>query len=254
MKIGIAGITGRMGAAVIEAASELGGVTVAAGSVRPGRPIPELHVPVVDSPEKLVAACDVIIDFTTPEQTVELVRIAAKAGKAVVSGTTGLSEADMAVLTDASSVVPILWASNLSVGVAVLTRLVRAAATTLDSSFDIEILEMHHRHKKDAPSGTALSLGKAAAEARGVKFADVAVLSREGITGPREAGSIGFATLRGGEVVGDHTVIFAGSHERIELTHKSSNRGIYAHGAIHAAKWLVGKAPRLYSMQDVISH
>src|SRR5690606_29479171 len=126
-------------------------------------------------------------------------------------------------------VIPVLWSSNLSVGVAVLTRLVRAAATTLDSSFDIEILEMHHRHKKDAPSGTALSLGKAAAEARGVKFPDVAVLSREGITGAREAGSIGFATLRGGEVVGDHTVIFAGSHERIELTHKSSNRGIYAH-------------------------
>ena len=252
MKIGIAGITGRMGMAVMEAASEMGGVTVAAGSVRPGRPVPELHVPVVDSPEKLVAASDVIIDFTTPEQTLELAKICAKAGKPLISGTTGMTDADMAALANAAGVVPILWSSNLSIGVAVLTRLVRAAATTLDTSFDIEILEMHHRHKKDAPSGTALSLGKAAAEARGAKFNDVAVLSREGITGEREAGTIGFATLRGGEVVGDHTVIFAGSHERIELTHKSSSRGIYAHGAIHAGKWIIGKAPKLYSMQDML--
>lgn len=264
MKIGIAGCTGRMGLALIQAVVEAEGVQLAAGSIRPDQPVPDKdfwlgcgvgreQVEVVTSAEALFAAADAVIDFTTPAATLALAEQAAASGKPLVSGTTGLLAEQQQELAQFASRAPILWASNMSVGVTLLTALVREVAQKLDPSFDIEIVEMHHRKKVDAPSGTALSLGKAAAEGRGVDFDAMACLSREGQAGARPMGEIGFATLRGGDVVGDHTVIFAGQGERIELTHKSSSRSIYALGALRAARWLHHKPAGLYSMQDVLT-
>lgn len=263
MKIGIAGCTGRMGVELIKAVSAAEGVTLSAGSIRPDQSVPTQDfwtgsgitekVRVVTSAESLFAESDAVIDFTTPSSTLALAEEAAATGKPLVCGTTGLSAEQQRELANFASRAPIVWASNMSVGVTLLAALVREVAKKLDPSFDIEIVEMHHHKKVDAPSGTALSLGHAAAEGRGVDFDAMACLSREGQTGARPMGEIGFATLRGGDVVGDHTVIFAGEGERIELTHKSSSRGIYALGAIRAARWLQGRKPGLYSMQDVLS-
>lgn len=252
MKIGIAGVTGRMGQSVVQAAEETDGVFVVAGSVRAGTRQNDGTFPLVISARELFEAADAVIDFTAPELTVKLAEEAAQTGKALISGTTGLTAEQHAKLTECAKKAPILWAANLSVGVALVTALVEQAARHLDDGYDIEIVEMHHRHKKDAPSGTALALGKAAAKARGSAFDAVATLSREGITGARERGSIGFASLRGGEVIGDHSVIFAGERERIEIAHKSSSRDIYAYGAVRAARFLRGKPPGLYSMADVV--
>lgn len=252
MKIGIAGVTGRMGQSVVRAVEETDGATIVAGSVRAGTRMIDGAFPLVISARELFEAADVVIDFTTPELTAKLAEEAAKTGKALISGTTGMTAEQHGKLAACAKKAPILWAANLSVGVALVTALVEQAARRLDDAYDIEIVEMHHRHKKDAPSGTALALGKAAAGARGSEFEAVATLSREGITGARERGSIGFATVRGGEVIGDHTVIFAGERERIEIAHKSSSREIYAYGAVRAARFLRGKPPGLYSMADVI--
>lgn len=263
MKIGIAGCTGRMGLTLITAVSETEGVQLAAGSIRPDQSLPERdfwlshgirrEMIVVTSPAALFESSDVVIDFTSPASTMALAEQAAARGKPLVIGTTGLSEEQFRELGQYANRAPIVWASNMSVGVTLLAGLVREVARKLDPSYDIEIVEMHHRNKVDAPSGTALSLGRAAAEGRGVDFDAMACLSREGMTGARPMGEIGFATLRGGEVIGDHTVIFAGPGERIELTHKSSSRSIYAYGAIRAARWLAQKQPGLYSMQDVLN-
>lgn len=262
MKLGIAGCTGRMGLALLKAAAETDGVSVAAGSIRPDKPVPDREfwlasgirevVPVVKTVEALVSAVDVVIDYTAPATTLAIAEQAAASGKLLVSGTTGLTEEQFRQLHRYAERIPIVWASNTSVGVALLTTLVKEAAAKLDDAYDIEIVEMHHRNKVDAPSGTALGLGRAAAEGRGVVFDAVATLSREGYTGVRPRGEIGFATLRGGEVIGDHTVIFSGPGERIELTHKSSSRAIYAHGAIRAAHWLMGRQAGFYSMQDIL--
>lgn len=264
MRIGIAGCTGRMGLALIRAVTETEGVELAAGSIRPDQPVPDkdfwlgcgikqAQVEVVTSAAALFTVSDAVIDFTTPASTLALAEQAAASGKPLVSGTTGLVAEQQQELAQFATRAPIVWASNMSVGVTLLTALVREVAQKLDPSFDIEIVEMHHRHKVDAPSGTALSLGKAAAEGRGVDFGAMACLAREGQAGARPMGEIGFATLRGGDVVGDHTVIFAGQGERIELTHKSSSRTIYALGAIRAARWVQHRSPGLYSMQDVLN-
>jgi 4-hydroxy-tetrahydrodipicolinate reductase len=264
MKIGIAGCTGRMGLTLIRTVTETEGVALAAGSIRPDQQVPERdfwlangvmggEVAVVTSADALFAAADVVIDFTSPSSTMALAAQAAELQKPLVIGTTGLTPEQFSQLGQYADRTPILWASNMSVGVTLLAELVREAARKLDPNYDIEIVEMHHRHKVDAPSGTALSLGRAAAEGRGVDFDAMACLSREGQTGVRPMGEIGFATLRGGEVIGDHSVIFAGPGERIELTHKSSDRNIYAHGAIRAARWLAGKPAGLYGMRDVLS-
>lgn len=263
MKIGIAGCTGRMGLALIRAVAETEGVTLSAGSIRPDQAVPTREfwlgsgvshaVEIVSTPEALFAAADAVIDFTTPASTLALASQAAITGKPLVIGTTGLTAEQFRELESYAARAPLLWASNMSVGVTLLSELVREVARKLDPEFDIEIVEMHHRNKVDAPSGTALSLGKAAAEGRGVDFDAMACLSREGNTGVRPKGEIGFATLRGGEVIGDHTVIFAGPGERIELTHKSSSRAIYAYGAIRAARWLAGKPHGLYAMRDVLN-
>jgi 4-hydroxy-tetrahydrodipicolinate reductase len=263
MRIGIAGCTGRMGLALIKAVSDAEGVSLSAGSIRPDQQVPDRDfwigagiigdVPIVTTPEALFAESDAVIDFTTPASTMALAEQAAATGKPLVVGTTGLSGEQHHELARLAEQAPIVWASNMSVGVTLLASLVRDAAKKLDPSFDIEVVEMHHRHKVDAPSGTALSLGRAAAEGRGVDFDAMACLSREGHTGARPMGEIGFATLRGGDVIGDHTVVFAGAGERIEITHKSSSRSIYAFGAVRAARWLTKQPAGLYSMQDVIS-
>lgn len=263
MRIGIAGCTGRMGLALMKAVSETDGVSLAAGSIRPDQSVPARDfwlgsgvmgdVLVVTTADALFRDADAVIDFTTPASTLALAEQAAATGKALVIGTTGLTEEQFMELGRFAERAPIVWASNMSVGVTLLGELVREVAKKLDPSFDIEVVEMHHRNKVDAPSGTALSLGRAAAEGRGVDFDGVSCLSREGQTGARPTGEIGFATLRGGDVIGDHTVMFAGQGERIELTHKSSSRSIYAYGAIRAALWLSGKPAGLYSMSDVLA-
>nr|HMN52398.1 4-hydroxy-tetrahydrodipicolinate reductase [Xanthobacteraceae bacterium] len=195
---------------------------------------------------------DAIIDFTTPASTVELAALAAQARIVHVIGTTGLSDADDKKLEAAARHAALIKSGNMSLGVNLLAALVKRAAAALGPDFDIEVLEMHHNRKVDAPSGTALLLGNAAAEGRGIDLAKNSVRSRDGHTGARKAGDIGFATLRGGTVVGEHSVIFAGASERIELTHKAEDRMIFARGALAAAKWGKGKKPGIYSMADVL--
>lgn len=237
MKLAIAGLSGRMGQAISQLAEgkhELIGLAREDG-------FDAAH------------SCDAIIDFTRPEFSVSLAAFAAQQKIPLVSGTTGFSDVQWESLEVAALRVPVFWASNMSVGVALLTKLVREAAAALPSSYDIEVLEMHHKEKVDAPSGTALSLGKAAAQGRNVDFNAKAVLSREGQTGPREQGTIGFATLRGGRVIGDHSVLFAGENDLIEMTHRSQSRAIYAEGALRAAGWLQNKSAGLYGMADLLA-
>ena len=237
-RIALAGASGKMGQAIARLAQADSRVALC-----------DVHT---RDAAALFAGADVVIDFSRPELTVTLAHEAARTGKALVSGTTGLDSAAMALLADASKHAPILWSANMSVGVNLLAALVTQAARALDASTDIEIVEMHHRHKVDAPSGTALLLGHAAAEGRAVRLDDVAVRVRDGHTGAREEGSIGFATLRGGDVVGDHTVIFASEGERVELTHKASNRDVFAAGALRAALWLKNKPHGFYTMRHVL--
>lgn len=199
-----------------------------------------------------LGAVDVAIDFTLPEATELHLAAALSAGTPIVIGTTGLSDDQENQIKSAASDLPIVFAANMSAGVTVLLDLVARAAAALDDAYDIEIVEMHHNRKVDAPSGTALALGKSAAEGRSVDFDTAKQLSREGRTGPRPAGQIGFATMRGGTVIGDHTVCFAGPGERVEISHKAGGREIYASGAVAAAKWLTGQGPGLYDMRDVL--
>jgi 4-hydroxy-tetrahydrodipicolinate reductase len=206
-----------------------------------------------DDAEALFAASDVVIDFTRPELLAHHADLAMRHEAALIVGTTGFDPAARAALDKAAEAIPVVLAANMSVGVTLLGQLVRQVAAKLGpDSFDIEIVEMHHRHKIDAPSGTALALAKAAAEGREVDLDEVARKSRDGQIGPRPAGEIGISTLRGGDVVGDHTVIFASEGERIELTHKASSRQIFARGAVRAALWASGRRPGLYSMLDVL--
>ena len=199
---------------------------------------------------------DVLIDFTRPTATVAHINACAAAGVGAVVGTTGLSEADKKALAEAGRTIPLVYAPNMSVGVNVLLKLVALAAQRLGGDYDVEIVEMHHRHKVDAPSGTALQLGEAAAAAMGRDLKSDGVFARDGVIGERKPGAIGFAALRGGDVVGDHTVIFAGPGERIELAHKASSRTTFAHGALRAARFVAAQraanAPGLYDMRDVL--
>jgi 4-hydroxy-tetrahydrodipicolinate reductase len=205
----------------------------------------------VTSPEALVSAGDVVIDFTRPEFTVALAGMIS--GKALVSGTTGFSAEQKELLVDAARGAKILWSSNMSVGVNLLMKLVEDAARALDSAhYDIEIVEAHHKYKIDAPSGTALSLGEAAARGRGVDLHDVWMRGRDGISAQRKAGDIGFAAIRGGDIVGSHDVLFAGEGERITLSHHATDRKIFALGAVKAAEWLTSKPNGFYTMKDII--
>lgn len=263
MKIGVVGCAGRMGRMLMETilSSEeatLAGGTEHARSDAIGRDAGSLiardqtGIIIDDDPKALFEACDTVIDFTVPMATVMHARLAADSGTALVVGTTGMDADQLAQLDAASKQTTIVRAGNMSVGINLLLGLVQQVSSVLGEEFDIEIVEMHHRHKVDAPSGTALMLGEAAAAGRGVNLADAAQRVRDGHTGPRQSGDIGFATLRGGDVVGDHTVVFAGEGERIEISHKASSRTIYANGAVRAALWTEAKGPGHYSMNDVL--
>jgi 4-hydroxy-tetrahydrodipicolinate reductase len=214
--------------------------------------IGEIGVAVTDDPLPLFAAAHGAFDFTRPAATVEHAALAAQARIALIVGTTGLGVAEEAKLAAAARHAPIVRAGNMSLGVNLLAALVRQVAAALDPDFDIEIVEMHHRHKVDAPSGTALMLGRAAALGRGVDLDQAAQWARHGETGARPRGAIGFASLRGGAVVGDHSAIFAGDGERVVLSHLASDRGIFARGAVKAALWARGRDPGLYGMFDVL--
>jgi 4-hydroxy-tetrahydrodipicolinate reductase len=265
-RIAVAGAGGRMGQALIEATLAADDLALAAaidvaGSALIGRDAGERFgcatgVVVGSDVDPAVAAADVLIDFTRPEGTIRHVAACTRHGTAAVVGTTGLSDAQKAELRAAAARIPIVFAPNMSVGVNVLLMLVETAARALGPDFDIEIVEMHHKHKVDAPSGTAIALGEAAAEGGGGALADRAVYAREGVTGERKPGTIGFATLRGGDVVGEHTVIFAGKGERVELAHKAMSRQNFAAGAMRAARYAAQrraqKRPGLASMRDVL--
>ncbi len=263
MKLAVLGAAGRMGQALTRVAAATPGCIVAGGievkgSPAVGRDIGEiagigpLGVAVTDDPLPVFAHVDGVLDFTSPDSTLAFAALAAQARIVHVIGTTGLSEADLARIEAAARHATIVKAGNMSLGVNLLTVLTERVAEALGPEFDIEILEMHHRHKRDAPSGTALMLGEAAARGRDVSLKDKSVRTRDGEIGPRREGDIGFATLRGGDVVGEHRVIFAGPGERIELAHIASDREIFARGAVRAALWARGKPPGLYSMRDVL--
>ena len=238
-RIGIIGNEGRMGKALGEAIAAAG-ETLAGGIDRGG------------DPAGLASASDVLVDFSSPEALEANLEAAMAAGIPILIGTTGLGERHHWLCDTAARSVPVLQTGNTSLGVTMLAHLVREAAARLGEDWDIEIVETHHRMKVDAPSGTALLLGEAAAEARGIVLADESERGRDGIIGARDTGAIGFASLRGGTVAGDHTVHFLGDNERIALSHLAENRLIFARGAVRGAQWLIGKAPGRYGMAEVL--
>jgi 4-hydroxy-tetrahydrodipicolinate reductase len=264
MGLVVVGAAGRMGQALIRAIHSIQGARVAGAVARAGSPhlgkdagelagIGRLGVAIGDDPLPAFATADGVLDFTTPATSVEFAGYAAQARIVHVIGTTGCSAQDNARIQAAARHATIVKSGNMSLGVNLLAVLVEQAARALDAGdFDIEILEMHHRHKVDAPSGTALLLGEAAAAGRGIDLDENSVRSRDGHTGVRKAGSIGFAALRGGSVVGDHSVVLAGTGERITLAHHAEDRAIFARGAVKAALWARGRKPGLYSMRDVL--
>lgn len=264
LKIGISGCGGRMGRMVALELLETKGVRLAGGIDLPDSPylgrdlgdlagVGSLGIKAGSDALGLFRVADAVIDFSAPAASVGHAKIAAATGKALVIGTTGLDAAQESALKQAARKAPILWAPNMSVGVNLLLELVREAAAQLGPDYDIEILEMHHRHKVDAPSGTALALGRAAADGRGVDLDKKRVAARDGVTGPRKPGDIGYAVLRGGDEVGLHTVMFAGPGEVIELAHRATSRRVFARGAVRAAQWLAKKKPGLYAMTDVLA-
>ncbi|MGC2854774.1 4-hydroxy-tetrahydrodipicolinate reductase [Novispirillum sp. DQ9] len=263
MKIAVVGCAGRMGRMLVHEVATTPGCALAGGTDRADSPflgqdpavlagLEPSGLAVTADARAVFEAADAVIDFTTPAASVAHARLAAEVGTALIIGTTGMDKEHAAAIAAAAGSTPIVMAPNFSVGVNLLFALTELVASKLGIDYDIEIVEMHHRHKVDAPSGTALGIGRAAARGRGVALDDAAVMSREGITGPRPAGTIGFATLRGGDVVGDHSVIFAADGERLELTHKASSRGVFSKGAVRAALWTEGRAPGLYDMADVL--
>jgi len=263
MRLIVAGAGGRMGRTLIHAIAAMDGVTLAGavdapGSAVIGRDAGELAglgtngVTVTADAAPLLASADGLVDFTIPGATLALAELAAKAGLVHVIGTTGLTAEDDKLIAQAAKRAVIVKSGNFSAGVVLLAALTKRVAKTLGEDFDIEILEIHHNKKVDAPSGTALMFGRAAAEGRGVTLEQRSVRGRDGVTGARHPGDIGFASLRGGTIVGDHTVIFAGPAERIELMHKAEDRMVFARGALRAARWARGRSPGLYSMADVL--
>jgi 4-hydroxy-tetrahydrodipicolinate reductase len=255
IKLGIAGGAGRMGQALIAAAAQMDSVYQLVNiSVREGRSLAApAGAKVVASLAELASGVDLVVDFTLPEHSLAIAQACVEKQVAHLCGTTGFSEEQLQSLAGLAATNRMFWAPNTSLGVNVLAHLVERAAGILDDSYDVEIVEMHHAKKVDAPSGTALMLGQKVAGARAVSLDEKAVYTRMGHTGERQRGDIGFATLRGGNVPGEHTVIFAGDNERIELTQKSYSRAIYANGALKAGLWLVKQpAGKLYSMQDFL--
>lgn len=263
MRLVVVGAAGRMGRMLIKAITEAEGCTVSAAIERSGSAalgqdagilagLPALGVPVTDDALPAFVEAEGVLDFTAPEATVAFAALAAQARIVHVVGTTGMESVHLAKLEAAARHAAIIRSGNMSLGVNLLAALVRKVSATLGTDWDIEIVEMHHRMKVDAPSGTAVLLGEAAAQGRDVSLAETRVASRDGHTGVRPPGAIGFAALRGGTVVGDHKVIFAGAGERLELAHVAEDRGLFAQGAVKAALWGRGRKPGLYSMADVL--
>ena len=262
-RVAILGASGRMGRTLIESVLEMPSLKLVAAVTQAGEAVvgsdagqlvgkPSLGMAIGTDVAVAAKLADVVIDFTRPEGTEAALAACVATGTALVIGTTGFSATQKAAIAKAAQTIPLCQAANFSIGVNVSLKLIADAARTLGAGYDIEIVEAHHRHKVDAPSGTALRMGEAAAEGLGVKLEDHAVYAREGVTGARVSGTIGFATTRGGDVVGDHTVMFLGDGERVEISHKASSRGNFARGALRAAAWLKGHPAGLYDMQDVL--
>lgn len=263
IRIGVCGAAGRMGRAIIEAATQAPGCTIGAALEHSQSTtlnadageivgVGKIGVPISADLAKVAAHYDVLIDFSRPEVTLANVERCLADGKRIVIGTTGFTANQKEVIRQAGEKIAIVMAPNMSVGVNVCLKLLETAAKILGESCDIEIVEAHHRHKIDAPSGTALRMGEVVAQALGRELKDCAVYGREGNTGARDRKTIGFATVRAGDIVGDHTVMFADVGERVEITHKASSRMTFAKGAVRAANWLMGKETGLYDMQDVL--
>ena len=259
----VTGASGRMGRMLIETVRASDKARLTGALERPGHDwvgkdlglclgAGELGVIVSDDAQATLTGADAVLDFTAPSATVALAKVAATTGTAHIIGTTGFTDDDLAAIADSARGTVIIRAGNMSLGVNLLTVLVKKVAAALDEDYDIEVVEAHHNRKVDAPSGTALMLGEAAAEGRGVKLADVADRGRDGITGARKKGDIGFTAIRGGDIVGEHDVMFAAPGERIILRHVATDRGIFARGALKAALWGQGKAPGQYDMADVL--
>ena len=253
MRIGIIGIAGRMGRLLVEEAVAAGHEAV--GTLRPGSTsVPPAGVHISADVAGLAADSDVVIDFTIASTAAGHAGALAQAGRPFVLGTSGLSVVDEAAVADAAHAIPVVYSMNFSPGITLLLELAtRMAAALPGGQYDAEIVEMHHRQKVDAPSGTAVMLGRAVAAGRGVSLPEVTESGRDGHTGPRKPGSIGFSALRGGQVVGEHTLLFAGASEHVALTHRAFDRRVFATGAIRAAEWVVGRSPGLYAMRDVMA-
>ncbi|MFI8610045.1 4-hydroxy-tetrahydrodipicolinate reductase [Pseudomonas sp. NPDC077649] len=262
-RIAVMGAAGRMGKTLIEAVRQAEGAQLTAAIDRPDSSLigvdagelvglGKIGVALVDDLAAATAEFDVLIDFTHPSVTLKNLEICRAAGKAMVIGTTGFTAEEKQLLSEAAKQIPIVFAANFSVGVNLCLKLLDTAARVLGNDVDIEIIEAHHRHKVDAPSGTALRMGEVVADALGRDLQKVAVYGREGQTGARARETIGFATVRAGDVVGDHTVLFAADGERVEITHKASSRMTFAKGAVRSALWLQKRQPGLYDMQDVL--
>ncbi len=262
IRFAIAGAGGRMGRMLVEAVLKSADGTLAAALEVPGSPFlgkdagelagSPCGVAISDDIEAALARADCLIDFTRPEGTLKHLEVCRRRGVHMVIGTTGLTTEQKLAIQDAARDIPIVFAPNMAVGVNLVFKLLDTAARILNEGYDVEIVEAHHRHKVDAPSGTALRMGEVVAEALGRSLAECAVYRREGHTGERPATQIGFATVRGGDIVGDHTVLFAGTGERVEISHKAASRMPYALGSLRAARFLSGKAKGLYDMQDVL--
>ncbi len=262
LRIAIAGASGRMGRMLIEAVLKDGEAVLASAFDRPGTPFVGRDagemvgvasgVAIGDDARAAIAACDCLIDFTRPEGTLAHLELARELGKAMVIGTTGLDAAGKQVIAEAARDIPVVFAPNMAVGVNAVFKLLEVAARILNDGYDVEVIEAHHRFKVDAPSGTALRMGEVVARELGRDLDECAIYGREGVTGERKAETIGFSTIRGGDVVGDHTVLFAGIGERIEITHKSGSRMPYALGSLRAARFLAGRKAGLFDMQDVL--
>ena len=263
MKVGILGAAGRMGRTLIEAVQAYDGLTLAAAVDAPGSSLigadagelvgaGKLGVTLVDSIDQVVADADVFIDFTIPEATAHNIEVCRAAGKKLVIGTTGLTDDQKQALAAATADTAIVFAANYSVGVTLSLKLLEMAASVLGDDVDIEVIEAHHRHKIDAPSGTALAMGEVVAKTLGRDLKDCAVYGREGRTGARDRKTIGFETIRAGDIVGEHTVMFAADGERLEITHKATSRMNFARGAVRAAAWLAGQDKGQFDMLDVL--
>ena len=263
INITILGAAGRMGNAIARGIAATSDLALVGAVERPGHPalghdigtlsgIAAVGIPVTDDRAAAIKKANVVIDFTFHTEAPANIAEAVNAKAAYILGTTGLNDAEGAAIHAAAKEIPVVWAPNYSLGVTLLNDLVRRAAAILGTAYDAEIVEMHHRHKKDAPSGTALGLGLSLAAGRNVNLRDIAAYGREGIAGERPEGQIAFHALRGGDVVGDHTVIFAADGERLELTHKASSRDCFVSGVLASARWLHDKAPGLYTMTHVL--